>query len=149
MWGGEANKRAALLTNPLFPIQSAVLHCGDRDRERASSLSETNKTTVREAERGTPRFLVAHTIKLHRGAGKHQEKHGSHGAVVGFVGISQLTFAFPRVMTDLKSVSVLAIDVKAGLRLQEGSITHTRGETSDFLLCSQTYSHTTGYLLIL
>lgn len=112
----------------------------ETERE-ACSLSETNKTTVREAERGTPRFLVAHTIKLHRGAGNYQEKHGSHGAVVGFVGISQLTFAFPRVMTDLKSVSVLAQDVKAGLRLQEGCITHTRRNFRFSSLISNMLTH--------
>lgn len=73
---GEVNKTAALLTNPLFPcrVQHSTVEtekervCVFSDLPAASSLSETNKTTVGEKE--SHASSLVHTIKVHGGAGK-------------------------------------------------------------------------------
>lgn len=45
--------------------------CVVSDLPAASSLSENNKTTVRETERGKPASSVVHTINVHGGAGNY------------------------------------------------------------------------------
>lgn len=71
--GWEVNKKAVLLTNPLFSMQSAVHYCRDRvcifsDLPAASSLSETNKTTSERQKEERHASFVVHTIKEHGGA---------------------------------------------------------------------------------
>lgn len=65
--GGWGRKQEGCFTDkPIVSMQSAALYCGDGERESvcvfsdlpaASSLSETNKTTVSEIDRGKSRFF--------------------------------------------------------------------------------------------